>query len=173
MPNSCSVIKKKMNTNKCFFRKERFKDKRAVSPVIGEILMVAIVVVLAVGIAAFVSRIGTSARAPQACLYIVSADKSDNKVVIENQGGLDGIVFSETKCVWTPDVGTSGTTEDGGTLVKDAGSAELGSTTVFESGEFANLEKSVTLTVGNTAKLVIIHVPSGKLISRGTITVVA
>ena len=162
-----------MNTNKPFFRKEMFKNKRAVSPVIGEILMVAIVVVLAVGIAAFVSGIGTPARAPQACLYIVSADNSNNKVVIENQGGIGEIVFGETKCVWTPDVGTSGTTEDGGTLVMDAGATELGSATVFEPGEFANLQNAVTLTVGNTAKLVIIHVPSGKQIFSRTVTVVA
>ena len=56
-------MKKKMNTNKTFFRKGSFKgklvkDKRAVSPVIGEVLTVAVVVVLAATIAAFVFGIG-------------------------------------------------------------------------------------------------------------------
>ncbi|MCK4732283.1 MAG: type IV pilin N-terminal domain-containing protein [Methanophagales archaeon] len=148
------------------------KDKRAVSPVIAEILMVGIVVILAAVIATFVFMIGAPERALQANLYIVSADNSDAKVVIRHQGG-DKIVFRETVCVWTPDVGTPSTTENGGTLVMDAGATELGSATVFEPGEFANLQNAVTLTVENTAKLVIIHVPSGKQIFSRTVTVVA
>lgn len=148
------------------------KDKRAVSPVIAEILMVGIVVILAAVIAAFVLMIGAPERALQANLYIVSADNSDAEVLIMHQGG-DELVFGETLCVWTPDIVTPSTTENGGTLVMDAGATELGSATVFEPGEFANLQNAVTLTVGNTVKLVIIHVPSGKQIFSRTVTVVA
>ena len=57
-------MKKKMG-NKSFFRKESLMDKRAVSPVIGEILMVAIVVIIAAVIAVFIfGIIQTTKKAP-------------------------------------------------------------------------------------------------------------
>ena len=60
---------------------------RAVSPVIGVILMVAITVILAAVIAAFVLGFGAGAdAAPQASLDM-SADYDDNEITIEHVSG--------------------------------------------------------------------------------------
>ncbi|WP_292468989.1 type IV pilin N-terminal domain-containing protein [Methanolobus sp.] len=66
------------------------------SPVIGVILMVAITVILAAVIAAFVFGMGPPEQAPQASIRASAADVSSTDVVkLEHQGG-DQIVFSST-----------------------------------------------------------------------------
>lgn len=67
---------------------ERLRNSdRAVSPVIGVILMVAITVILAAVIAAFVLGFGAETEAaPQASIDI-DADAGDNSLSIEHNGG--------------------------------------------------------------------------------------
>ena len=74
------------------------EEERAVSPVIGVILMVAITVILAAVIAAFVLDMGDS-MGNEPVNAVASIDESDNSTVIEvsvdNLGNADGIVVVE------------------------------------------------------------------------------
>jgi len=64
------------------------EEEEAVSPVIGVILMVAITVILAAVIAAFVFGMGPPEQAPQASLRASAADIGGDSVIkIEHQGG--------------------------------------------------------------------------------------
>jgi flagellin-like protein len=79
------------------------KNDEAVSPVIGVILMVAITVILAAVIAAFVFGMGPQKQAPQASLRVTgvnltTAGQPGNYVILEHQGGAD-IQLSDTKLV--------------------------------------------------------------------------
>ncbi|WP_292468904.1 type IV pilin [Methanolobus sp.] len=66
----------------------QFLNEDAVSPVIGVILMVAITVILAAVIAAFVFGMGPPEQAPQASLRASAADVGgDSMIKIEHQGG--------------------------------------------------------------------------------------
>jgi len=72
------------------------KEEDAVSPVIGVILMVAITVILAAVIAAFVFGMGPPEQAPQAAIRASAMTLDANTVVkLEHQGG-DAITFSDT-----------------------------------------------------------------------------
>ena len=75
-------------------------NEEAVSPVIGVILMVAITVILAAVIAAFVFGMGPPKQAPQASLRTVSVynDSTNTTVKVEHQGGAD-IILSDTKVI--------------------------------------------------------------------------
>jgi len=71
------------------------EEERAVSPVIGVILMVAITVILAAVIAAFVLDIGPGEADPGAA---ISHDQDDNEVTVELQsldGSADAVVVVE------------------------------------------------------------------------------
>lgn len=74
------------------------KNEEAVSPVIGVILMVAITVILAAVIAAFVFGMGTPETTPQANLKIKDAKSSTNNVTIEHKGG-DALKLSDVKVI--------------------------------------------------------------------------
>ncbi len=74
------------------------KNEEAVSPVIGVILMVAITVILAAVIAAFVFGMGPPKQAPQASLRATSVTITTNDVKVEHQGGSD-IILSDAKII--------------------------------------------------------------------------
>jgi len=81
--------------------KELFNDnERGVSPVIGVILMVAITVILAAVIGAFVLGLGdqVSNNAPQASIGVDNTDASTNSTILRHSGG-DTIEWSETRLV--------------------------------------------------------------------------
>ena len=80
--------------------KKLFTEERAVSPVIGVILMVAITVILAAVIGAFVLGIGGETNStPQASLSIEIADQGDEgNVSIEHRGG-DRLDFGEITAI--------------------------------------------------------------------------
>ena len=83
------------------------KDKKAVSPVIGVILMVAITVILAAVIASFVFGLGSKApkTAPQVSLQATAV--TDSKITITHQGG-DSVLWNDTKIIITnPATGNS------------------------------------------------------------------
>ena len=115
------------------FKMNRNED--AVSPVIGVILMVAITVILAAVIAAFVFGMGPSEMAPQSSVR-ASADTIDgvNAVMVEHQGG-DEIVLtpSTTRVVFN---GTDVVLGD--TITADAASER------FEAGETLYLSNTST-----------------------------
>ena len=83
------------------------RDEKAVSPVIGVILMVSITVILAAVIASFVFGLGSKApkSAPQVSLQASAI--SDSKITITHQGG-DSILWNNTKIILTnPATGNS------------------------------------------------------------------
>ncbi len=82
------------------------KKERAVSPVIGVILMVAITVILAAVIASFVFGIGSKApkAAPQASLQASAVN--DSAITITHQGG-DSILWNDIKIIVTNSTGGS------------------------------------------------------------------
>lgn len=98
--------------------RERLQDsERAVSPVIGVILMVAITVILAAVIAAFVLGFGADQdSAPQATLS-VEQDADNGNIIFNHQGG-DGIDTSDVELVGpggsTTEANNTDTTVTGG-----------------------------------------------------------
>jgi len=106
---------------------DRLKESdRAVSPVIGVILMVAITVILAAVIGTFVLDLGQSAgnSAPSASLT-VTADTGSDSFQISHKGG-DSLVASQSKVLITNE-------SSGGTV------------------EWSSSSNDTTLGVGNTA----------------------
>ena len=120
-------------------------DERAVSPVIGVILMVAITVILAAVIAAFVLDLGDSVGQ--------EAQAGVNLDVDESAGG--NITVEVTS------LGNSDFVELGGDIADEEPASGPGSTTV----------EDLTLTVGDTVRL---NADSGGLEgSSGTLTAIA
>lgn len=74
------------------------KNDEAVSPVIGVILMVAITVILAAVIAAFVFGMGTPTVAPTASISITTASSATGNITIVHRGG-DVIDLSKVKAI--------------------------------------------------------------------------
>ena len=75
------------------------QNEEAVSPVIGVILMVAITVILAAVIAAFVFGMGTPKQAPQASITIVSASAASGGNITLNHAGGDAIDLNKVKAI--------------------------------------------------------------------------
>ena len=79
------------------------KEEDAVSPVIGVILMVAITVILAAVIAAFVFGMGPPETAPQSSVRGSAIDVgTNNSIKLEHQGG-DGMTMTSTATKITVD----------------------------------------------------------------------
>jgi len=134
--------------------KELFTEKRAVSPVIGVILMVAITVILAAVIGTFVLNLGQGLQqtAPQASF---SFDYNDTAVNVTHQSGdtIDAARLNVTSSVsLTEDSGWSGSVGAGDTATYSKGTNWAGETVrvVWESetGESsATLSQSTAPTV--------------------------
>ena len=146
------------------------KDEEAVSPVIGVILMVAITVILAAVIGAFVFGMGPPEQAPQASIRIIEAEATGGTFTVEHQGG-DAIVLTDTTVIVDPDTATAADDEALATLTTPA--AELGNALMFEPGEKSVETVTAGLTAGDTCEVTIIHAPSGKQIFKGTAIVTA
>jgi flagellin-like protein len=148
------------------------EEEGAVSPVIGVILMVAITVILAAVIAAFVFGMGPPEQAPQASIR-GSADTVEgyNVLKIEHQGG-EALTLTDAKTKVTVD-GTSvtftlgsDTQFDAGEslyLFTNAGSAYLGNVT-GTSDATDGADADITLT-GNTSEVKFVDVGSQQMIA--------
>jgi flagellin-like protein len=158
------------------------KEEDAVSPVIGVILMVAITVILAAVIAAFVFGMGPPESAPQASIranaetVTNTAGDSVKVVKLQHQGG-DGIWMTETNTkisiadgnysdVIMPDLGefTAGSTLY--IFTHDSGTADAA-----EVGTIANVKANATDTAdvlaapGDTITVNIVDVTSQQMIA--------
>ena len=131
-----------------------FENNKAVSPVIGVVLMVAITVILAAAIGSAVFGQGTSNSAPQANLQLkangISAT-NNGTVLIEHLGGapINFTSSSVTKVVAYNGTSVTGSTAD-----------ELGTLAVGSTGSF-NVTK---VRSGNTINIKIIDVATSQLI---------
>ena len=139
-----------------------FTEERAVSPVIGVILMVAITVILAAVIGAFVLGIGGETdAAPQASLSL--AEESDeDKFSIEHRGG-DRIDFNDITIIVSADSNTerlSFTEEDSpeeeGEYSADEDEISTGDTAIVTIDSIADGDQN--------ARIRLLHVPSDSII---------
>ncbi|MFW6128498.1 MAG: type IV pilin [Halobacteriota archaeon] len=162
------------------FRK-RFADEKAVSPVIGVILMVAITVILAAVIASFVFGLGSEApkRAPNAQLTLSDAsgsltgdDQNESVFKMAHQGG-ESIKCDETRImVYQGDEqydtltynesGYNGEYLTNSTAIDD-GRIEAGDIIVFE-------ENGENVTAG-TYQVRVLHTISNNFILDGQVSV--
>ncbi len=159
------------------------KNDEAVSPVIGVILMVAITVILAAVIAAFVFGMGPPKQAPQVSIRATSVDSTLDYVKLEHQGGAD-ITLSDVKAIL--ELGTSritfGTVSNNNSYRLTAGDTIYIYTNTSTQKAYLNgiqgtgtdlnattVSGSVDLTTGGEATVTLIDVPSGQQIAQANI----
>ena len=135
-----------------------FTEERAVSPVIGVILMVAITVILAAVIGAFVLGLGgDQTETPQASISLDLDTDGDGEIEIAHNGG---------QTLELDDVGMSfnGTFDDGTDPLSDAGEDTLssGETLELDDSDFTESE----FNDGTTVRIV--HRPSGGILASAT-----
>ena len=134
--------------------KKLFTEERAVSPVIGVILMVAITVILAAVIGAFVLGIGGDQNAtPQASISLDADVDNDDNVTIEHNGGetleLDDVQLSAA-----------------GVLNDDPVSDLTGGQPSLSSGQSIEVTSDEGFEEDDTVRL--IHEPSGGVLASTT-----
>jgi flagellin-like protein len=151
-------------------------DERAVSPVIGVILMVAITVILAAVIGTFVLDLGQSAgqTAPQASLS-VSLSETSNNVTVEHTGG-DAIDQTRTRVIIEFNQSTSETYNPG----TADGTMTVGGSTTFSvnesivTGDLSGLDTSSannqTISTGQQITITLIDTQSQRQIFETTVT---
>ncbi|WP_319508418.1 type IV pilin N-terminal domain-containing protein [uncultured Methanolobus sp.] len=147
----------------------QFLAEDAVSPVIGVILMVAITVILAAVIAAFVFGMGPPEQAPQASLR-ASADtvNSVNGIKLEHQGG-DQIVLASANTKITVDGNNTVLGNMSYDTAFDAGETLYifldGTTTVIGNSTYTTNANGNIAESGDTASVKIIDVASQQMIA--------
>ena len=145
-------------------------DDRAVSPVIGVILMVAITVILAAVIGTFVLGLGDSVEsAPQATLQIQENTDAVDQFDIRHRGG-DRIDFNEFSVV------VDGSDDDDGSYSY----ADSANDDEYESdgGDVITVGESHTITLGGASgdgeeevTISLIHNPSDNIVLERDVTI--
>jgi flagellin-like protein len=165
--------KMKTKTNFCLEKKRRSgvegktlrKDERAVSAVIGVILMIAITVVIAAVVAAFAyGIIGSVKTAPSSSLVIENAQRGETDVTLVHQGGdiiTDAFVGAAPPTNWDNiEVKINGVTRVflGNVAIPIGNNDEN-----FDPGEEIEITV-VALASGDT--IAVIYTPSGDILQR-------
>ena len=133
-------------------------DKRAVSPVIGVILMVAITVILAAVIAAFVFGFGAPEQTP--ILQISASTPSGSavdKILLTHQGG-DDVDMIDLRIQTSDDSGA--TWEDVTQMPYTAADGDIA------AGDTMIVTDDSTATAGDIVTIRIIYIPSGGLLLK-------
>lgn len=124
------------------FKKLFRKDEKAVSPVIGVILMVAITVILAAAIGSSVFSKGTAQTGPQANLNVKASSGDNAGVIIEHLGG-DDIDFSKSQVNMTiKDTAAKVNTKaiPANTVLSAGGSLPVNITQKIDTGQIVNVK---------------------------------
>ena len=145
----------------------KYGNEKAVSPVIGVVLMVAITVVLAAIIGAFVFSIEMRPITPQASFVVKSCSETTGGIILEHQGGNS-----------VPLVDISGTIDPDGAYGTDAPeSAEWDFTIDVNADDIINPGDQINSIASSTAPsdgvrygYTIFHTPTGQAIATGEIT---
>jgi flagellin-like protein len=138
-------------------RKDITRDEEAVSPVIGVILMVAITVILAAVIAAFVFGMGPPEQAPMAQLKITKVNATSDSIYLVHNGG-DALNNGDLS-IFTSTDGVSWSEKSFATTT---GQWKVGGTNSVTSG--------LTISDGETWYVKVIHKPSQQVIFEGSAT---
>ena len=136
--------------------KKLFTEDRAVSPVIGVILMVAITVILAAVIGAFVLGIGGDQNATPSASISLDADTDDNVAITHNGGQTLDLTEFQLSIDGTIDVDPVSAPPDQETLSSGQ------SVTIDEDED----EEALTIAEDNPVRL--IHEPSGGILASTT-----
>lgn len=148
----------------------------AVSPVIGVILMVAITVILAAVIAAFVFGMGPPEQAPQASIRLSDASKATNNITLQHQGG-DVIDLTKTTITVTqegkllkitPTMSSGSKYSAGDMLVVKTNDGSPGKSAVYLNGNVTPIDTSganFTIATGEIA-VTMIDTVSGQMIAN-------
>lgn len=150
--------------------KKIFTNDKAVSPVIGVVLMVAITVILAAAIGSSVFGQGPSESAPQANIDIIVVDQ--DTVKFEHLGG-DTIIFdpASTKIMLADSTGsyaldTEQFNSDGDNTTDDDITFDVGMTKTLDlTTEYGNTSAAITETAGEFATIKIVDVQTSQLIA--------
>ena len=136
-------------------------DNRAVSPVIGVILMVAITVILAAVIGTFVLGLGDSLnQAPQAQLDASVAGNAGSESLEISHNGGDGIPASEIRVV------VGGTSVDG-----DASAVSIsGSDSTLNVGETLSIAEGDAGSPSGDTQIRLVHTPSESILLDTEVT---
>jgi flagellin-like protein len=146
--------------------KKLFMNNKAVSPVIGVILMVAITVILAAAIGSAVFGQGTAQSAPQANLDVQSGGLSSDTIAlasikIEHLGGdLINFATTSTKIMVSIDGGTS--KQVLGTSQAALGIVSVGDVKTLALTDVAT--NTILIASGNTVNIKIIDLATNQLI---------
>ena len=153
-------------------------DDRAVSPVIGVILMVAITVILAAVIGTFVLGLGDSLgdSAPQASYTIDDVDATNNGTIEVTKTGGQDIAFSDLRVVVddggnTSEIDLATLTTPNGENWRTADTAAItdpDTVTVNIRGGSATGTGYLDIYAGNEVTVTIVHKQSGGTISERT-----
>jgi flagellin-like protein len=120
------------------------KNEEAVSPVIGVILMVAITVILAAVIAAFV--FGMAGNIQKTKVVAATADQSGTDIMVVYQGGQDATTVTRMGITWTNGSTTYNTTTlIAGQTFKGAGLGTPGQDKVTVNAQFTDGSTQVIL----------------------------
>ena len=150
------------------------KNEEAVSPVIGVILMVAITVILAAVIAAFVFGMAPPAKAPSVQLRI-SADTGN--LTLTHNGG-DSLILKDQRITITNAV--NNTVVDGITTIALVGATPEFQNTVLAGNESQTLSAGSSIkhdwdtnpAKGDILKIMLQDIPSGQVITQMQVTVI-
>ncbi|MGB8216789.1 MAG: type IV pilin N-terminal domain-containing protein [Candidatus Methanoperedens sp.] len=147
------------------------KNDEAVSPVIGVILMVAITVILAAVIAAFVFGMGTPTKAPQVQLKFTATyvNSSNSSLKISHDGG-DPLVLKDEKITVRSAVDDSIISGiDGWFLQATNGGFVTTPDTLSAGSSITN--SALNLNQSAIIKITVLDVPSGQVIASSKVTV--
>ncbi|MFZ3383145.1 MAG: type IV pilin N-terminal domain-containing protein [Candidatus Methanoperedens sp.] len=145
------------------------KNEEAVSPVIGVILMVAITVILAAVIAAFVFGMAPPAKAPSVQLRITAINTTAGGELKITHNGGDALILKDEKITITNAV-------DDSVIVSITGMDLVTfnqGLTVATLGAGASINRTVAtpLPKGDILKVMLQDIPSGQVITQMQITV--
>ena len=133
-------------------------EERAVSPVIGVILMVAITVILAAVIGAFVLGLGDSLDNGSPSVQLTLSESSEDEKFEMNHASGDALELEEITVLVDGSEVTTSFADSAGTAV-----------TTLSAGETVVVD--ISDNVGDPVEIKVRHDPSGHIIEDGTVTV--
>ncbi len=154
------------------------KNEEAVSPVIGVILMVAITVILAAVIAAFVFGMGTPVATPQTSITGKGVNGSTAYINLTHNGG-DTLIGSDVQIRVSNKAGATGliaTTSDFMSVILAGSPTKFGwaATPTLAPGNTLSLSTNSSqteITTGDVVNVKLFHVPSGRFIADIDVTI--